>query len=109
MVALFVEQAVALLLLAQLGITISVIEEDKSYKYEEYVVEHEISSGQAKNSVLSANVNSSRLLFITLLGHLLYYYSSEFLDNFSNNTKNFWILYSSAQVCRFFLHMIVWK
>lgn len=60
MVTLFFEQAVAILLLVQNGCTIPVVEVDKSYKYEEYVIEHEISSTQAKNSVLSTNVNSSK-------------------------------------------------
>lgn len=62
MVAVLLEKAVAILLLVQNGFTIPVVEEDKSYKYEEYVVEHEVSSGQAKNSVLSTNINSCKSL-----------------------------------------------
>lgn len=60
MVAVFLSQAITIIFLLQSGCTILVVEEDKRSKYEEYIVEHEISSGQAKNSVLSTDIDSSK-------------------------------------------------
>ena len=37
-----------------------IIEYDKGLRYEEYIVEHEISAGQAKNAALSIDLNSGK-------------------------------------------------
>ncbi|XP_072389704.1 uncharacterized protein [Diabrotica undecimpunctata] len=55
---MFFGTTLVILLLIKNGISTPVVEYDKMSKYEEYIVEHEISSGQARNSVLSIDLKS---------------------------------------------------
>lgn len=72
MVAAVFQQAIAILLLAQSGFGTPAVDDDKGYKYEEYIVEHEVSSGQAKNSVITMSVNSSKYMSLNMHCFLSY-------------------------------------
>ncbi|CAH1111324.1 unnamed protein product [Psylliodes chrysocephalus] len=57
MVIFFVKVLVICLLIGN-GTSTPVAEYDKSSRYEEYIIEHEISSGSAKNAVIAMNLSS---------------------------------------------------
>ncbi|RZB40535.1 hypothetical protein BDFB_004812 [Asbolus verrucosus] len=50
--------ALLVLNLAGNGVLTPIVEYDKGLRYEEYIVEHEISAGQAKNAALTIDLNS---------------------------------------------------
>ncbi|KAJ8925325.1 hypothetical protein NQ315_009155 [Exocentrus adspersus] len=58
MFATFFGNAVAFLLLLRNGYTTPVVEYNKGLRYEEYIVEHEISTVNARNSALTIDVQS---------------------------------------------------
>lgn len=62
MVIFFVKVLVICLLIGN-GTSTPVAEYDKSSRYEEYIIEHEISSGSAKNAVIAMNLSSSEYFF----------------------------------------------
>ncbi|XP_056638881.1 uncharacterized protein LOC130446567 [Diorhabda sublineata] len=55
---IFINKALVIFLLIRNGLLTPIVEYDKASKYEEYIIEHEISSGQAKNTVLSMNLDA---------------------------------------------------
>lgn len=50
-----------IVILLEWGTSTPIIEHDKGVRYEEYLVEHEISEGEAKNQTLLIDINTGKL------------------------------------------------
>lgn len=68
-----------IVMLLERGSTTPIIEYDKGVRYEEYVIEHEISTIQAKNETFLIDINSSKYQFLTIANKF-----KGFLQFFSN-------------------------
>nr|CAI5860070.1 unnamed protein product [Callosobruchus analis] len=60
MIVCFLKSTLVVLLLLKNGCSTPVLEHDKALKYEEYVVEHEISFLDAKHSVFNTSLQQSK-------------------------------------------------